>query len=426
MRCIARGWYTVTLLGALLLAGCGGGSDGNDPPAFRANNDSYNIAPGGSLSIAAPGVLGNDTAGNGAALSASLVTNVRHGTLTLNPNGSFTYQHDGSNNSDSFVYRANNGSTTSNDATVTLAFSSTPLAFNSCHSPTANTSYTGQLSAAGQSIVYEIIDQPTKGSLTTDAAGNFTYVPRSSVRGFDQFTFRVRDATGGQPSNTATVSLFIDGALRIMPLGDSITMGTYTATSPSDDRSIGYRLKLYNDLASTAAGRYNVDFVGTARNGETLMQDPDHEGHGGYLAQQIADGINQWLTAAPPDIVLLHIGTNDLSTNPNASAAPVSAILQNIESWGQANYPPWVFVARIIERTDGSSVTAYNDDIAARVAARNNNRLFLVNQQTGAQLIYSTSGDMADNVHPNQSGYDKMANKWRADMLAAGILPSCP
>ena len=409
----------------MLLAGCGGGSNDSDSPGFRANDDSYNIAPGGSLSIAAPGVLGNDNAGSGSALTASLVTNVQHGTLTLNPNGSFTYQHDGSNNSDSFVYRANNGSTMSNEATVTLAFSSTPLAFNSCHSPAASASYTGRLSATGQSVTYEIVDRPVKGSLTTDTAGNFTYIPRSGLRGLDRFTFRVRDG-GGQTSNTATVSLFIGGSLRIMPLGDSITMGTYTATSPSDDRSIGYRLKLYNDLTSTAAGRYNIDLVGTLRNGETLMSDPDHEGHGGFVAQQIADGINQWLTAAPPDVVLLHIGTNDLSTDPNASAAPVSSILQNIETWGQANYPLWVFVARIVERTDGKSVTAYNDDIAARVAARNNNRLFLVNQQTGAQLVYSTSGDMADHVHPNQSGYDKMADKWRAEMLAAGLLPSCP
>lgn len=413
---------TVALLGALLVTGCGGGSGGGGSSgAVRANNDTYTVAQGGSLAVAAPGALANDS---GASLSAALVSNVSNGTLTLNANGSFMYQHNGSGNNDSFVYRASDGSGGSATATVSLLIGN-PIAQNSCHTVAVNTSYSGRLSANSQSLVFEVLSQPVKGSLSADAAGNFTYVPRNGMRGLDQFTFRVRDA-GGQTSDAATVSLFIDGVLRLMPLGDSITMGTYTPTTPSNDRSIGYRLKLYNDLTATAAGHYAIDFVGGETNGEALMSDPHHEGHGGFVAQQIADGIGQWLSNQPPDIVLLHIGTNDMSGNPNASAAPVSSILQNIESWEQANHRLWVFVARIIERLDGRSVTAYNDDIAARVAARNNNRLFLVNQQTGAGLVYATTGDMADNLHPNQSGYDKMADKWRADLVAAGLLPTCP
>lgn len=421
MRSMGCDWKTVVLFGALLVTGCGGGSGGGGgSSSVRANSDTYTVAQGGSVSISAPGVLANDS---GASLSAGLVSNVSHGTLTLNANGSFMYQHNGSGNNDSFVYRAADGSGSGATATVSLIISN-PVAQNSCHSFPANTSYSGRLSADSQSLTFEILSQPTKGSLTADAAGNFTYVPRTGLRGLDQFTFRVRDASG-QTSSAATVSLFIDGVLRVMPLGDSITMGTYTPTSPSDDRSIGYRLKLYNDLTSTASGRYNIDFVGGAINGQTLMSDPQHEGHGGYVAQQIANGIGQWLSNQPPDIVLLHIGTNDISGDPSASAAPVSTILQNIESWEQANHRLWVFVARIIQRLDGRSVTAYNDDIAARVAARNNDRLFLVNQQTGAGLVYATTGDMADDLHPNQSGYDKMADKWRADLLLAGLLPTC-
>lgn len=424
MRAKGCDWKAVALLGALLVTGCGGGSGGGgNSSTVRANADTYTVAQGGSLSISAPGVLANDS---GASLSAALVSNVSHGTLTLNSNGSFMYQHNGSGNNDSFVYRASDGSGGSATATVSLLIGSA-AAQNSCHSFPANTSYSGRLTANSQSVTFEILSQPVKGSLSADAAGNFTYVPRSGMRGLDQFRFRVRDA-GGQLSDAATVSLFIDGVLRVMPLGDSITMGTYTATTPSSDRSIGYRLKLYDDLTRTAAGRYAIDFVGGQTNGEALMRDPHHEGHGGFTAQQIADGVGQWLSNRPPDIVLLHIGTNDISGDPNASAAPVGTILQHIESWEQANYRLWVYVARIIQRLDGRSVTAYNNDIAARVAARNNNRLFLVNQETGAGLNYTTGngGDMADPLHPNQSGYDKMADKWRAELLATGLLPTCP
>jgi hypothetical protein len=33
---------------------------------------------------------------------------------------------------------------------------------------------------------------------------------------------------------------------------------------------------------------------------------------------------------------------------------------------------------------------------------------------------------MFDNLHPKLSGYEKIADKWKADMLTAGVLPNCP
>ena len=72
-----------------------------------ANNDSYTTAEGKPLSVAAPGVLANDTAAGGATLTAVLVTGPAHGTLTLNPDGSFTYTPAaGFSGSDSFTYQA--------------------------------------------------------------------------------------------------------------------------------------------------------------------------------------------------------------------------------------------------------------------------------------------------------------------------------
>ena len=48
--------------------------------------------PGGSvLTVAAPGVLGNDADVDGPSLTAQLVTGVAHGTLGLTANGAFTY-----------------------------------------------------------------------------------------------------------------------------------------------------------------------------------------------------------------------------------------------------------------------------------------------------------------------------------------------
>jgi VCBS repeat-containing protein len=91
----------------------------NDAPV--AVNDNYAVSEGGTLTVAAPGVLQNDTDAEGATLTAGKVTDPAHGTLTLNTNGSFTYIHDGSETStDAFTYRASDGLLQSNTATVNI------------------------------------------------------------------------------------------------------------------------------------------------------------------------------------------------------------------------------------------------------------------------------------------------------------------
>jgi hypothetical protein len=91
----------------------------NNPPV--AQNDSYNTQQDTQLSVASPGVLGNDTDPDGDPLSAVLVDNVIHGTLNLATDGSFTFDPDpGFNGQDSFTYTANDAGGPSNLATVTI------------------------------------------------------------------------------------------------------------------------------------------------------------------------------------------------------------------------------------------------------------------------------------------------------------------
>src|SRR2546425_88550 len=61
----------------------------NDPPV--AANDSYAATEDTVLTIAAPAVLSNDNAVDGAPLPALIVVAPGHGSVTLNANGSFTY-----------------------------------------------------------------------------------------------------------------------------------------------------------------------------------------------------------------------------------------------------------------------------------------------------------------------------------------------
>jgi hypothetical protein len=99
------------------------------PPAHPpvATNDSYSAAQGTPLTIAAPGVLANDTDADGDPLTAVLVTPPAHGGVALGANGGFTYSPAaGYSGTDSFTYKANDGSHDSASATVTLTITATP------------------------------------------------------------------------------------------------------------------------------------------------------------------------------------------------------------------------------------------------------------------------------------------------------------
>ena len=93
---------------------------GQQPP--WAGDDRYALQSGATLNVeAVSGVLANDTDVNGDPLSAVLVDDVEHGTLALDPDGSFTYTPEPTfQGEDRFTYKANDGTADSNIATVTL------------------------------------------------------------------------------------------------------------------------------------------------------------------------------------------------------------------------------------------------------------------------------------------------------------------
>lgn len=88
----------------------------NDIPI--ALNDSYDTRPNTTLTVPSLGVLQNDTDVE-SQLSAIQVSNPSHGTLALNSNGGFTYTPaQNFSGSDSFTYKANDGTADSSVATV--------------------------------------------------------------------------------------------------------------------------------------------------------------------------------------------------------------------------------------------------------------------------------------------------------------------
>jgi VCBS repeat-containing protein len=124
-----------------------------------AQNDAYSTNEDVTLTMAAPGVLGNDSDPDGDPLSAILVSSPANGSLSLNADGSFTYTPNPNfNGTDSFTYQANDGSANSNIATVTITVS--PV--NNAPSANANGPYTGD---EGSPITFD-------GSASTDIDGD--------------------------------------------------------------------------------------------------------------------------------------------------------------------------------------------------------------------------------------------------------------
>src|SRR4029077_9655172 len=96
----------------------------NHPPVAMA--DSYSGTQDTPLTIAAPGVLANDTDADGDALTAVLVAPTAHGAPALNANGGFGYTPAaGFSGVDGFTYKANDGKDDSSVATVTITIAAT-------------------------------------------------------------------------------------------------------------------------------------------------------------------------------------------------------------------------------------------------------------------------------------------------------------
>lgn len=151
-------------------------------------------------------------------LTYTILAQPTHGTLsgtganiTYTPNGNYV-------GPDSFTFNANDGSLTSNTATVSInvtAANDAPVANNQSISTNEDQAVTFTLSGTdpdGDAITYIIVTTPANGTLT-GTAPNLTYTPNPNYSGSDSFTFKVNDGT--TDSNTATVTITVN------PLNDA-------------------------------------------------------------------------------------------------------------------------------------------------------------------------------------------------------------
>jgi len=204
--------------------------------------------------------------------------------------------------------------------------------------------------------------------------------------------------------------------IRIMPLGDSITYD-YRLSDANDPRPTsmrtGYRSHLWYMLQNAG---YNADFVGSRIAGEGIIPpfDPDNEGHPGWTASELAINTYDYMINARPNIVLLHIGTND--TSPSIDG--INAILNNIDFYERdSGQSVRVLIALPIGGKSAHEIKPFNDELEKLISQRaiNGDNITLVDMYRTAGL---TSSDFIDSIHPNDTGYRKMAQVWFNALMA--------
>jgi len=196
----------------------------------------------------------------------------------------------------------------------------------------------------------------------------------------------------------------------VMPLGDSITFDEYYFDKRPDSVRTGYRNHLWYKLQEE---EYEVNFVGSQSTGSEIKPefDPDNEGHSGWTSYEIAEHVYDFLMQNHANIILLHIGSND----GDGTAEGVTEILNEIDLYeADNNQTVKVVVALVIDRRNQDDIlTSYfNANLQKIVDNRIKNGdkdIKLVDMYRGAGM---TSSDYQDEKHPNDTGYQKMADVW--------------
>jgi hypothetical protein len=191
--------------------------------------DSYSLDEDGTLVMAAPGLVGNDTDADGNPLTAVLVSGPAHGVLVLNADGSFGYSPNANyNGPDAFTYKANDGKADSEPVTVTLnirPINDRPFAAAQDASTNEDTAVTLTLAGNdvdGDPLTFVATTNPAHGTLTISGS-RCTYTPAKDYFGTDSFSIAAND--GQVDSVPATVTITV-GAINDDPVavGDSPTI----------------------------------------------------------------------------------------------------------------------------------------------------------------------------------------------------------
>jgi VCBS repeat-containing protein len=305
----------------------------NDAPVASA--DSASVLEGGSVVI---NLVGNDGDVEGALDPASIVITSAptHGTVSVNANGTVSYQHDGSETAaDSFSYTVKDAQglvsapvnvsiavTGSNDLPVVDTGSANfdPVTGSYQHSTTEDTPVSGQVVASdadGNPLSYTAGTAPAHGSVTINPDGTWTYTPGSNFNGTDVFTVTISDGQGG--ISTATVNVGVT-AVNDAPVAsaDSASVlegGSVVINLVSNDGDVEGALDPASIVITNAPTHGTVS---VNANGTVSYQHDGSETAADSFSYTVKDA--QGLVSAPVNVSIAVTGSNDLPVVDTGSA----------------------------------------------------------------------------------------------------------
>jgi hypothetical protein len=201
----------------------GGGGSSSAPasttpaatPAPTAVDDAYTTPFNTPLTVAAPGVLTNDT---GSGLSVASYGQPANGTVTMSPDGSFTYTpNPGFSGVDTFPYDISDSSGRTASANVSITVPAPPAGtpttsdddfVGAYEAPLLGTVTTNDTFPLGST--YSVRREPRNGTVRMNRDGTFVYQPNPGFSGVDTFTYLAcAPAPNASQCSVSTVTITI-------------------------------------------------------------------------------------------------------------------------------------------------------------------------------------------------------------------------
>ncbi len=201
-----------------------------------------------------------------------------------------------------------------------------------------------------------------------------------------------------------------NASIRIMPLGDILTVGSQTVNG-------SYRTSLYDSLTDLG---YNIDFVGSkSYPPSNVFQDSDHEGHEDWLISDFTLYVEEFVQSSDPDVVVLMVGSLDILDGVDEAVDRIEELLDKIFSLVPSIE---VFAANLPMRTDDVQNNLVNDFNSALMS------LIQTYTDSGSNVNFVdvnavvSLNELESQIHPNQGGYDNMGKEF-ARVVASKITP---
>lgn len=212
---------------------------------------------------------------------------------------------------------------------------------------------------------------------------------------------------------------------KVMALGDSITAGAGIGITEG-----GYRGRLQSKLESQSI--FTTDWVGSKGNGSITAWDDHHQGHSGWEVSHMLNGhpiqtgdgkMSDWLSLHNPDTILFMGGGNDFQNVAMRDRANLKALLTSVGNEFEAFAPnATVFWAGSIKNkwVVMDSYLTMLDEVVAEVVAEQRllGRDFVYVDMLTALDPNAGTFTSGDNSHPNNLGYEAIAERWSTSLAA--------